>query len=167
MLRSPRAKYGLYCFRTHQSVREQVIRPYRQITFFKITVDIITLFCNMLQLPRLLLQLTSHPRSIVTSVIIFSQTNFDHLMLTFPNIFAWGIKTNNQSLHTCEKQAYISNGFCSRVTETKSVTIAPGLPYTDKKTMVSALVQWICHQTELTTTSPLLVGDNQGECYVC
>ena len=52
MLRSPRAMYELYCFRSHQSVREQVIRPYRQITFFfKITVDIITLFCNMLQLP--------------------------------------------------------------------------------------------------------------------
>ena len=32
-------------------------------------------------------------------------------------------------MHTCEKQAYISNRFCSRVTETKSVTIAPGLPY--------------------------------------
>ena len=55
MLRSPRAKYDLYCFRSHQSVREQVIRPYRQITFCKITVDIITLFCNMLQLPGLLL----------------------------------------------------------------------------------------------------------------
>ena len=88
MLRSPRAKYNLYCFRSHQSVREQVIRQYRQITFCKITVDIITLFCNMLQLPGFLLQLTSHPGSIVTSVIIFSQTNFDHLMLTFPNIFA-------------------------------------------------------------------------------
>ena len=85
----------------------------------------------MLQLPGLLLQLTSHPGSIVTSVIIFSQTNFDHLMLTFPNVFAWGIKTNNQSLHTCEKQAYISNRVCSRVTETKSVTIAPGLPYVE------------------------------------
>ena len=72
MLRSPRAKYGLYCFRTHQSVREQVTRSYRQTTFLKITVDIITtLFCNMLQLPGLLLQLTSHPGSIVTSVIIF------------------------------------------------------------------------------------------------
>ena len=61
--------------------------------------------------------------------LFFSQTNFDHLMLTFPNIFAWGIKPNNQSLHTGEKQAYISNRFCSRATETKSVTIAPGLPY--------------------------------------
>ena len=50
-------------------------------------------------------------------------------MLTFPNIFAWGIKPNNQSLHTGEKQAYISNRFCSRASETKSVTIAPGLPY--------------------------------------
>ena len=129
MLRSPRAKYELYCFRSHQSVREQVIRPYRQTTFFKINIDITILFCNMLQLPGLLLQLTSHPGSIVTSVIIFSQTNFDHLMLTFPNVFTWGIKTNNQSLHTCEKQAFISNRFCSRVTETKSVTIAPGLPY--------------------------------------
>ena len=59
----------------------------------------------------------------------FSQTNFDHSMLTFPNIFAWGIKSNNQSLHTCEKDACVSNRFCSRVTETKSVTIAPGLPY--------------------------------------
>ena len=88
MLRSPRAKYELYCFRSHQSVREQVIRPYRQTTFFKITVDITTLFCNMLQLPGLLLKLTSHPGSIVTSVIVFSQTNFDHLMLTFPNVFA-------------------------------------------------------------------------------
>ena len=88
MLRSPRAKYELYCFRSHQSVREQVIRPYRQTTFLKITVDIMTLFCYMLQLLGLLLQLTSHPGSIVTSVIIFSQTNFNHLMLTFPNIFA-------------------------------------------------------------------------------
>ena len=52
MLRNPRAKYELYCFRSHQSVREQVIRSYRQITFLKITVDIITLICNMLQLPR-------------------------------------------------------------------------------------------------------------------
>ena len=130
MLRSPRAKYELYCFRSHQSVREQVIRPYSQITFLKITVDIITLFCNMLQLPRAMSQMTSHPGSIVTTVIVFSQTNFDHLMLTFPNIFARGIKSNNQSLHTREKQAYISNRFCSRVTETKSVTIAPGLPYT-------------------------------------
>ena len=52
MLRSVRAKYELYCFSSHQSVREQVIRPYRQFTFLKITVDIITLFCNMLQLPR-------------------------------------------------------------------------------------------------------------------
>ena len=52
MLRSPRVKYELYCYRSHQSVREQVIRPYRQITFFEITVDIISLFCNMLQLPR-------------------------------------------------------------------------------------------------------------------
>ena len=42
-------------------------------------------------------------------------------MLTFPNIF--------QSLHTGEKQAYISYRFCSRATETKSVTIAPGLLY--------------------------------------
>ena len=32
-------------------------------------------------------------------------------------------------MHTGEKQAYISNRFCSRASETKSVTIAPGLPY--------------------------------------
>ena len=44
------------------------------------------------------------------------------------NFFASAIKPNNQSLHSGEKQAYISNHFCSRVTETKSVTITPGLP---------------------------------------
>ena len=52
MLRSPRAKQTCICFRPHESVREQVIRPYRQFTFLKITVDIITLFFNMLQLTR-------------------------------------------------------------------------------------------------------------------
>ena len=89
MLRSPRAKYELYYFRSHQSVREQVIRPNRQIAFFKITVDIITLYFVICYIcPGLLLQSTSYPGSIVTSVIIFLQTNFDHLILTFPNIFA-------------------------------------------------------------------------------
>ena len=42
----------MYFFRPHESVREQVIRPYRQFTFLKITVDIITLFFHMLQLTR-------------------------------------------------------------------------------------------------------------------
>ena len=87
MLRSPRAKYELYCFRSHQSVREQVIRPYRQITFIKITVDIITLFCNMLQLPRAMLQLTSHPGSIVTSVIIFFADEFRPLDIDISKYF--------------------------------------------------------------------------------
>ena len=90
MLRSPRAKYEVYFFRSHQSVREQVIRPYRPITFFfLITVDIITLFCNILQLPRA--PVTIDLASGVDCNIgnhFFSQTNFDHLMLTFPNIFA-------------------------------------------------------------------------------
>ena len=87
MLKSPRTKYELYCFRSHQSVREQVIRPYRQTTFFKITVDITTLFCNMLQLPGLLLQLTSHPRSIVTSVIIFFADEFRPLDVDISKYF--------------------------------------------------------------------------------
>ena len=105
--------------------------------------------------PGFLLQLTWHPGSIVTSVILFSQTNVDNLMLTFPNIFTWGIKSNNQSLHTCEKQAYISNRFCSRVTETKSVTIAPCLPYRadfDTKNVIRRAVTWafwICQTIRL------------------
>ena len=83
----------------------------------------------MLQLPRaaVTIDLASGVDCNICN-LFFSQTNFDHLMLTFPNVFARGIKTNNQSLHTCEKQAYISNRFCSRVTETKSVTIAPVSP---------------------------------------
>ena len=50
------------------------------------------------------------------------------------------MKSNNQSLHTCEKQAYISNRFCSRVAETKSVTIAPGLPYLLQTFMLENMV---------------------------
>ena len=50
MLRSPRAKKSCF-FRSHESIREQVIRSYPQFTFKK-TVDIITLFFSMLQLSR-------------------------------------------------------------------------------------------------------------------
>ena len=51
MLRSPEQSRAVF-FRSHESVREQVIRPCRQFTCFLITVDTITLFFNMLQLPR-------------------------------------------------------------------------------------------------------------------
>ena len=53
MLREPPSKADLYFFRPHESVREQETRPYRPLTFLKITIDmitLITLFCNMLQL---------------------------------------------------------------------------------------------------------------------
>ena len=52
MLRSPGHSKAVFFFRSHESVREQVIRPYCQFTFFKITVDIIALFFSMLQLSR-------------------------------------------------------------------------------------------------------------------
>ena len=42
----------------------------------------------MLQLPRAVVTIDLASGAIVTSAIIFSQTNFDYLMLTFPNIFA-------------------------------------------------------------------------------
>ena len=44
MLRTPEHSKVVFFIRSYESVREQVIRPYRQFTFLKITVDIITLF---------------------------------------------------------------------------------------------------------------------------
>ena len=59
----------------------------------------------------------------------FFADKFRPLDVDSSKYFCMRNKAKNQSLHTGEKQAYISNRFCSRASETKSVTFAPGLPY--------------------------------------
>ena len=90
MLRSLEQSRAVFFFRSHESVRKQATRPCRQVTFLKITVDTrITLFFNMLQLSRaaVIIDLASGVDCNICN-LFFSRTNFDHLMLKFPNIFA-------------------------------------------------------------------------------
>ena len=100
------------------------------LRFFLITVDTITLFFNVLRLPRAAVTIDLASRVDCNNCNHFFADEFRPLDVDISKYFSMRNKVKKkQSLHTCEKQAYISNRYCSRAIETKSVTIAPGLPY--------------------------------------
>ena len=83
----------------------------------------------VLQLPRVLFQLTPYPVSVVTAVITFSRRNIVKNKRLFLKCFMSHLSARLQNLLWAWNNSVRQDTFCYRIEKVKIVTFNPGLPY--------------------------------------